>query len=161
MKTLNDYIKESILDDEEELIDRASKDANNPFLTLKNLLIENFKDKKNHTKEVERLIQKPILDVIKKYPPLKNIKFRKHLSFSHSTNNKYVGYYYYSDNGEYGFLDITYSTESNKLYIGINSTMSKYNYDLKLYDLWDKINSTLIQDYGFKKSNFNKYVVEI
>ena len=65
---------ESILDDEGELMGRASKDANNPFLTLKNLI----KDKKDHTKEVENLIKKPILDVIKKYPPLKNIKFRKH-----------------------------------------------------------------------------------
>lgn len=161
MKTLNDYIRESILDDEGELMGRASKVANNPFLTLKNLLIENCKDKKDHTKEVEKLIQKPILDVIKKYPPLKNIKFREHLSFFSYQNMKAVGYSYYSDDAKYGFLDITYQVKDDKLYIGINNTMSKYNYDLKLHDLWDKINSTLIRDYGFKETNFNKYMVEI
>lgn len=161
MKTLNDYIKESILDDEEELMNKASKDANNPFLTLKNLLIENVKDKKDYTKEVEKLIQKPILDVIKKYPSLKNIKFREHLSPFLYSNNKAIGYSYYSDDVEYGFLDITYHVKEDKLYIGINNTTSKYNYDLGLHNLWDKINSTLIRDYNFKKTNFNKYMVEI
>ena len=161
MKTLTDYIKESILDDEEELMGRASKDANNPFLTLKNLLIENIKDKKDYTKEVKKLIQKPILDVIKKYPPLKNIKFRKHLSLFRYPYAKAVRYSYYSDDAEYEFLDITYHVVNNKLYIGIDNTMSKYNYDLGLHDLWDKINSTLIREYNFKKTDFNKYMVEI
>lgn len=34
MKTLNDYIKESILDDEEELMGRLGGDTKNPFITI-------------------------------------------------------------------------------------------------------------------------------
>ena len=34
MKTLNDYIKESILDDEEELMGRFRSDVNNPFINI-------------------------------------------------------------------------------------------------------------------------------
>jgi len=34
MKTLNDYIRESILDDEEELIGRLNDDFKNPFITI-------------------------------------------------------------------------------------------------------------------------------
>lgn len=37
MKTLNDYIKESILDDEEELMGRLNGDVKNPFATIHSL----------------------------------------------------------------------------------------------------------------------------
>lgn len=43
MKTLNDYIRESLLDDEEELIGRSIKDSQNPFLMLKYDYINNGK----------------------------------------------------------------------------------------------------------------------
>ena len=38
MKTLNDYIKESILDDEDVLINNAEKDSKNPFIVIGNLI---------------------------------------------------------------------------------------------------------------------------
>lgn len=37
MKTLNDYIRESILDDEDVLISNAKDDTENPFILLRNL----------------------------------------------------------------------------------------------------------------------------
>lgn len=41
MKTLNDYIKESILDDEESLIGNSIKDSQNPFMVLYNYYLSN------------------------------------------------------------------------------------------------------------------------
>ena len=41
MKTLNDYIKESILDDEEKLIGNSIKDSQNPFIVLYNYYLSN------------------------------------------------------------------------------------------------------------------------
>ena len=56
MKTLNDYIKESILDDEEELIGKAEKTANNPF-ELMYLLHEQYKNwKKVPKKRINNII---------------------------------------------------------------------------------------------------------
>ena len=66
MKTLY----ESILDDEDVLMDSARKDANNPFIQLKYILIENLEDAKDRSEEVKKLIKKPIIDVVKKYPDL-------------------------------------------------------------------------------------------
>ena len=43
MKTLNDYIRESLLDDEEKLIGRSIKDSQNPFLIIKYNYINNGK----------------------------------------------------------------------------------------------------------------------
>ena len=62
MKTLY----ESILDDEDVLVGGLKKDANNPFIQLKYILIENLKDAKDRSKEIEELIKKPIIDVVKK-----------------------------------------------------------------------------------------------
>ena len=104
--------------------------SNNPFLTLKNLLIENFK--KDHTKEE---VNSKTFQTL-----LKNILFKKinlkgeHLRFLVIQNIKLqVGYYYMMMNMDFQILHI--NVKDDKLYIGINNTMSKYNYDLKLHDL--------------------------
>ena len=47
MKTLNDYIKESILDDENVLISKAVKDVQNPFYLLSTLY--------NGTKDLKKM----------------------------------------------------------------------------------------------------------
>ena len=39
MKTLNDYIKESILDDEDVLMNKAEEDSKNPFIVIGNLIV--------------------------------------------------------------------------------------------------------------------------
>lgn len=58
MKTLNNYIKESLLDDEEELIGRAEKTANNWILTLKRAMLNDASEE-----ELERIINQ---DMVKK-----------------------------------------------------------------------------------------------
>ena len=60
MKTLQDYINESILDDEEVLIGDTKQDLNNPLLCLYHIYknTHNFnKDKKNAQKYSNELIE--------------------------------------------------------------------------------------------------------
>ena len=42
MKTLNDYIKESLLDDEDVLIGKAKEISKNWLLTVKNMLEQEY-----------------------------------------------------------------------------------------------------------------------
>lgn len=47
MKTLNDYIRESILDDEEVLIDNVEKSVNDPIVSLYRIFLKNKTIKNN------------------------------------------------------------------------------------------------------------------
>lgn len=62
MKTLNEYIKESLLDDEDVLIGRAEKTANNWLLTLKRAMLddedEEYIEKIINQDEVKKEISK-------------------------------------------------------------------------------------------------------
>lgn len=57
MKTLNDYIKESLLDDEEELIDKAKEVSKNWLLTLKRAMLNDASEK-----ELERIINQDMVE---------------------------------------------------------------------------------------------------
>ena len=63
MKTLNDYIKESILDDEDVLISDIKKDTKNPFILL-DMLLNQYDEKlndipENKINEVVELLKLP------------------------------------------------------------------------------------------------------
>lgn len=58
MKTLNDYIKESLLDDEDVLIDKAKKVSKNWLLALKRAMLNDASEE-----ELERIINQ---DMVKK-----------------------------------------------------------------------------------------------
>ena len=57
MKTLNDYIKESLLDDEEELIDKAKEISKNWLLTLKRAMLNDASEE-----ELERIINQDMVE---------------------------------------------------------------------------------------------------
>ena len=60
MKALNDYIKESILNDEDILISKSIEDANNPFVIINNM----FKSGKE-MREIAEVIKKDLYPVLK------------------------------------------------------------------------------------------------
>lgn len=62
MRTLNDYIKESILDDEDVLIDKSIKDSKNPFIVIGNLITSS----KNFNLQKDTIAQQAIKKVIEK-----------------------------------------------------------------------------------------------
>ena len=73
MKTLNDYIRESILDDEDVLISKSIEDSQNSFYIIKSLLNEcnyNLKQARNKQEYIERIL-KPIKDQFMKYSKIK------------------------------------------------------------------------------------------
>lgn len=57
MKTLNDYIKESLLDDEDVLIDKAKKVSKNWLLTLKRAMLNDAGEE-----ELERIINQDMVE---------------------------------------------------------------------------------------------------
>ena len=151
---------ESILDDEDILVGDLKKDANNPFITLKYMLIENLKDAKDRTKEVKELIKKPIIDVVKKHHSLKGRRIW--LRFHYYKNFGALSYVlYFEDDDEKGqeVITITVSNKDKYMSIGLNYPTVR---SVKEYDtdtLVDNINKTLKKEYGFRDSGYNKYMV--
>ena len=78
MKTLNDYIRESLLDDEEVLIGNSIKDSQNPF----HLLSQHIKNGENTRLENDFKSQIEIKNILHKFifselpEHLKNLKIR-------------------------------------------------------------------------------------
>ena len=158
MKTLY----ESILDDEDALVGGLKKDANNPFIQLKYLLIENLKDAKDRTDEVEEIIKKPIIDVVKKHHSLKDREIWLRFHYYRSSKDLSYTLYFKDDNNEIQeAITITASNKDRCMSIGLNFTLDK---SVKKYDtgtLVDNINKTLKKEYGFRDSGYNRYVVEL
>lgn len=158
MKTLY----ESILDDEEVLVGDLKKDANNPFIQLKYILIENLKDAKDRSKEVEELIKKPIIDVIKKHPSLtgKKIWVRFH-HYKHSGGLAYVLCFKDGDGNSQEAISINARNKAKCMSIGLDyptvKSVKKYRTDI----LVDNINKTLKKEYGFRDSGYNSHIVEL
>lgn len=68
MKTLNEYIKESILDDEDVLINNAKEDSKNPFIVIGNLITSSNDLSKDITtqQEIKKVIEKEIFKYLPK-----------------------------------------------------------------------------------------------
>lgn len=153
---------ESILDNEDVLVGNLKKDVNNPFIQLKYILIENLKDAKDRSKEVEALIKKPIIDVVKKHPSLKGreIWLRFHY-YRYSGDLSYVLYFKDDDDKGQEAISITASNKDRCMSIGLNyltvDSVKEYDTD----KLVDNINKTLKKEYGFRDSGYNKYIVEL
>lgn len=71
MRTLNDYIKESILDDEDVLVGNLKKDADNPYLLIKQWLL-NAKDVSDLPDKFMSFIEKHVISRLKLIPALKD-----------------------------------------------------------------------------------------
>ena len=153
---------ESILDDEDILVGNLKKDANNPFIPLKYMLIENLEDQKDRTKEVEELIKKPIIDVVKKHPSLKFKKFWIGYNYYRFSNDLSYTLYFKDDNGEsQEAISITASKKGKCMGVGLEFPLDK---SVKKYDtgtLVNNINKTLKKEYGFRDSGYNRYRVEL
>lgn len=64
MKTLNDYIKESILDDEDVLMNKAEEDSKNPFIVIGNLIVaSSHLAKDNSTQQaIDKIIRNKLVE---------------------------------------------------------------------------------------------------
>ena len=158
MKTLY----ESILDDEDILVGGLKKDANNPFIQLKYILIENLNDAKDRSKEVEELIKKPIIDVVKKHPSLRGKKIWIGYNYYRFSNSLSYTLYFKDDKDEsQEAISITASTKDKCMGVGLefplDKSVKKYNTDT----LVDNINKTLKKEYGFRDSRYILYRVEL
>lgn len=153
---------ESILDDEDILVGDLKKDANNPFIQLKYILIENLKDAKDRSKEVRELIKKPIIDVVRKHPSLKGrtIWMRFHY-YKYSGGLAYVLYFKDDDDNSQEAISINAHNKDKCMSIGLDyptaKSVKKYNTDI----LVDNINKTLKKEYGFRDSGYNSHIVEL
>ena len=144
------------------LVGNLKKDANNPFITLKYLLIENLKDAKDRSKEVEELIKKPIIDIVKKHHSLKGRKIWLRFHYYRSSKDlSYVLYFKDDNDNSQEVITITASNKDRCMSIGLNypGVRSVREYDTGT--LVDNINKTLKKEYGFRDSGYNKYIVEL
>jgi hypothetical protein len=101
MKTLNDYIKESILDDEDVLVNKVGEEAKNPFIVIGKLIASSNNLPKDTTtqQDIKKVIEKDIL----KYLP--NIfKNSKHLFIQYFEDN--IAIKSSSDNSNIEFFSI-------------------------------------------------------
>lgn len=120
MKTLNDYIKESILDDEEELIGRSIKDSQNPFLILKYDYINNGK-----------IVYTGSIDEIKKifdqYKVMDNIPMNDNLYLASFRNSLGVEIDGYAE----CLIEISknYMKENNSTFINTQNKYKEFNKD--------------------------------
>lgn len=153
---------ESILDNEDVLVGNLKKDVNNPFIQLKYMLIENLKDTKDRSKEVEALIKKPIIDVVKKHPSLKGreIWLRFHY-YRYSGGLSYVLYFKDDDDKDQEAISITASNKDRCMSIGLSYLIVDSVKEYDIDKLVDNINKTLKKKYGFRDSGYNKYIVEL
>ena len=153
---------ESILDDEDILVSDLKKYANNPFIKLKYLLIENLEDQKDRLKEVEELIKKPIIDVVKKHPSLRGKKIWMAYHYYQFSNMLSYTLYFTDDEGKsQEVIAIIASNKVKCMSIGLEWPLDK---SVKKYDigtLVNNINKTLKKEYGFRDSGYNKYIVEL
>lgn len=153
---------ESILDNEDVLVGGLKKYANNPFIQLKYLLIENLKDAKDRSKEVEELIKKPIINVVKKHPSLRgrDIWLKFHY-YRYSGDLSYVLYFKDDDDNSQEVISIIANNKYKRMSIGLefplDKSVKKYNTGI----LVDNINKTLKKKYGFRDSGYNGYIVEL
>ena len=68
MRTLNDYIKESILDDEDVLMNKAEEDSKNPFIVIGNLIVaSSHLDNDNSTQQaIDKIIRNELVEYLPK-----------------------------------------------------------------------------------------------
>jgi hypothetical protein len=118
MKTLNDYIRESLLDDEEKLIGRSIKDSQNPFLILKYNYINNGKIA--YTGSIDEI--KKIFD---QYKVMDNIPMNDHLYLAAFRNSLGVEIDGYAE----CLIEISknYMKEESKTYKDIKSKCKDFN----------------------------------
>jgi hypothetical protein len=82
MKTLQDYIKESILDDEDVLVADTKKTVNNPYKWIKNLLF-GAKDVSDLPDEFIPFIGEHVISRLKQIPFLKNKKINAGVNYGY------------------------------------------------------------------------------
>lgn len=136
MKTLNDYIKESILDDEDVFINKIKEESNNPFIVIGNLIASSNDLPKDTTAQqyIKNVVEKDIF----KYLP--NI-FK---------NPQHVLIQYFKDT-----ISIKWNSNSDIEFLKIRGGYQDYNAIVYFLD------SFYAESFGFKNdTQYEKWVKE-
>jgi hypothetical protein len=142
MKTLNDYIKESILDDEDVLIRNVKKDSKNPFTLLDILLNQ-------HSENLSAIPEKMINEIVELLKLPKTMKIEPRCSKLTYWRDPYISLYdKYSRiiasimiNKDYFVVDIGFYGKSHEDLFGGKKEWETYikdvlvkEFDLKIPD---------------------------
>ena len=147
MKTLNEYIRESILDDEDTLIGNATKDSQNPFRVLKY-----YYDETDKTRSTDRQWISKWYNVVDK--ELKRIKlpkgvfyniFADHIKFMSRSGNLLFDI-------DFKDINIKSYTKKDACCIMFDSTRDRSK---SLSDDERKIVRNFCKQYDFKLTNSN------
>ena len=153
MKTLNDYIKESILDDEEELIGRSIKNTQNPFLMIKYDYINNGKI--SHTGSIIE-IQK----IFDRFKVMDNIPMNDELYLAAFRNSLGVEIDGYAE----CLIEISknYMKENNSTFINTQNKYKEFNKDSNIisFQEWFGKDNGFIEIMFKTKAKYLKWIRE-
>ena len=140
MKTLQDYINESILDDEEVLVADTKKSVNNPFVMIFNLLnsSKDIRDDFKTQTEIKKIFYKYLAEGLP-YETTSNIRFR----FTHQFFSMYISKLSYNE-------DLITITQNN---LEAAKELNTHNGDnIAILFLDDKAFRKQVKEYGFSSS---------
>ena len=153
MKTLNDYIRESLLDDEEKLIGRSIKDSQNPFLMIKYNYINNGKIA--YTGSIDE-IQK----IFDQYKVMDNIPMNDNLYLASFRNSLEVEIRGYAE----CFIEISknYMKENNSTFINTQNKYKEFNKDSNIisFQEWFGKDNGFIEIMFKTKAKYLKWIRE-
>ena len=142
MKTLNDYIKESLLDDEEVLMNNAKEDSENPFIVIGNLITLSDNLQKDIT--TQQAIDKIIRNELVEYLP-------DIFKTSSWASKKGLVTNYYGNT-----VAIKWGSDSNICFLEIRG--KRLGYKVTVYFL-DAYHEEQVKLFGFKnKTQYEKWV---
>ena len=148
MKTLNDYIKESILDDEDVLVGNLKKDADNPYLLIKQWLL-NAKSVSDLPDEFIPFIEKHVISRLKLIPVLKNKKINTYINYGYKNLRVDIEV---SVRGNSHLQILSIIINGDKLKVLLSFYSSKQLEKLNIYSDLFALLEELKTKYGFQES---------
>ena len=163
MKTLQDYINESILDDEDVLVADTKKTVNNPYKLIKNWLF-GAKDVSDLPDEFMPFIKEHIISRLKLIPALKNKRINACINYGFKNLRVDI----YAGARGVRILSIII-TDEDKLEVQLPWSSNKQLEKLNIYPDLFALLEELKTEYGFQESTkkgtfaqkFKQYFVEL
>jgi hypothetical protein len=146
MKTLQDYINESILDDEDILIGDLKKVANNPYLLIKTWLL-NAKDVSDLPDEFMPFVKEHIFSRLKLIPALKNKRINAYINYGYKNLRMDIEF------GARGVRILSFIIiDGDKLEVQLPWNSNKQLERLNIYPDLFALLEELKTEYGFQES---------
>lgn len=144
MRTLNDYIKESILDDEDVLMNKAEEDSKNPFIVIGNLIVASPHLAKDTSTQqaIDKIIRNKLVEHLPDIFKTSSWASKKGLVIN-----------YYGST-----VSIKWGSDSNVEFLTIRGGYQDYK---AVVYLLDSYHMEQVKSFGFKnKTQYEKWVKE-